>query len=70
MGKKTYPSTVPFFLINLTYLWTSPMQFHPSPRNPGLQVQLYDPLVLLHTASALHLCVPVAHSSISKNKRL
>ena len=32
---------------------------------PGLQVQLYDPWVLLHTASALHLCVPVAYSLIS-----
>ena len=41
------------------------MQFLPSPENPGLQVQLYDPFILLHTASAPHLFVPEVHSSTS-----
>ena len=31
-----------------------------------LHVQLYDPLVLLQTASALQECFPVEHSSKSK----
>ena len=39
-----------------------PLQVCPSPEYPGLHVQLYDPLVLLHTASALQLCFPLAHS--------
>ena len=45
-----------------------PVHVCPSPEYPGLHVQLYDPLVLLHTASALHLCDPLAHSSISEKK--
>ena len=39
-----------------------PLQVCPSPEYPGLHVQLYDPLVLLQTASALQLCFPLAHS--------
>ena len=31
-------------------------------------MQLYAPLVLLHTASTLQLCVPVTHSSISEKE--
>ena len=42
-----------------------PLQVRPSPEYPGLHVQLYDPLVLLHTASALQLCFTSAHSSTS-----
>ena len=38
----------------------------PLPVNPGLQEQLNDPLVLLHTALSLQLCLSDAHSSISK----
>ena len=30
-----------------------PLQVRPSPEYPELQVQLYDPLLLLHTALAL-----------------
>ena len=45
-----------------------PLQVLPSPEYPGLHVQLYDPLVLLHAASALHLFLSVAHSSISDRK--
>ena len=37
---------------------------------PCLHVQLYDPLVLLHTASALHFVLPVAHWSISEKTLL
>ena len=50
---------------------TSPisLQFFPSPEYPGLHEQLYDHLVLLHTASALQLCCPLAHSSISDKER-
>ena len=43
-----------------------PLQDHPSPEYPGLHEQLYEPSVLLHTASALQLCSSVPHSSISK----
>ena len=43
-----------------------PLQFRPSPENPDLQVQLYDPLLLLHTALALQCFNPSAHSSTSK----
>ena len=31
-------------------------------------MQLYDPLVLLHILYTLHLCVLIAHSSISQTK--
>jgi len=44
------------------------LQFFPSPWYPGLHVQLYEPLVLLQTASELQLWVSVAHSSISETK--
>ena len=43
-----------------------PLQSRPSPTYPGLQVQFNDPLVLLHNASALQLCVPATHSSMSE----
>ena len=43
-----------------------PLQVRPSPEYPGLQVQLYDPLLLLHTASALQCFNPTAHSSTSE----
>ena len=43
-----------------------PLHICPLPEYPGLHVQLCDPLVLLHTASALQLCVPVRHSSESE----
>ena len=42
-------------------------QLLPSPTYPALQVQLYEPIVLLHTATWLQLCSPVEHSSISGN---
>ena len=45
-----------------------PWHSRPSPWYPGLQAQLYAPLVLLHTASTLQLCVPVTHSSISEKE--
>ena len=46
-------------------LWLLPAQFLPSPRNPGLHVQLKDPLVLLQMAWTLQLSVFMAHSSIA-----
>ena len=43
-----------------------PVQFFPSPVNPGLHVQLKDPWLLLQNASELQLwCVSTTHSSIS-----
>ena len=42
-------------------------QFLSSPTYPALQVQLYEPIVLLHTATWLQVCSPVEHSSISGN---
>ena len=45
-----------------------PVQFRPSPVYPGLHSQMCDPLVLLHTASKLQLCVADAHSSTSEIK--
>ena len=50
------------YLINRTVL---PLQVRPSPVNPGLHLQRYDPSVLSHIASALQLDVPSAHSFIS-----
>ena len=47
-----------------------PEQDSPSPEYPGLHIQLYDPLVLLHTASTLQLCCPLAHSSTSEKGAL
>ena len=45
-----------------------PVHVRPFPEYPGLHVQLYDSLVLLHTVSALQLCVSLAHSSMSERK--
>ena len=42
-----------------------PEQLYPSPVYPCLHVQLNEPLVLLHTAKWLQLCVPDAHSLTS-----
>ena len=42
-----------------------PLQVRPSPVDPGLHLQRYDPLVLLHIASALQLDFPSAHSFTS-----
>ena len=41
------------------------MQLLPSPEYPGLQVQLWDPLVLLQTALMSQLWRLIVHSSIS-----
>ena len=44
-----------------------PVQFFPSPVNPGLHVQLKDPWLLLQNASELQLLsVSTTHSSISE----
>ena len=44
-----------------------PVQFFPSPVNPGLHVQLKDPWVSSQNASELQLwCVSTTHSSISE----
>ena len=40
----------------------------PSPAKPGLHVQVWEPKVLAQLAFLSHLCVPVLHSSISKDK--
>lgn len=45
------------------------MHSRPSPKYPGIQEQLNDPLVLLHVALIWQLCVPVAHSLISVKKK-
>ena len=46
-----------------------PEQLNPSPENPLLQVQVYDPFVLLHVALRLQLLAPgEEHSSISTIK--
>ena len=41
----------------------------PSPMKPGLQVHVYDPIVLEHSASKLQSELPVSHSLISIKKR-
>ena len=45
-----------------------PVHVSPSPEYPGMHVQLYDPLILSQIASALQICVSVAHSSMSERK--
>ena len=54
-------------LIQLSYttIVNLPLQVRPSPEYPGLQVQRYEPLVLLHSELALQLSFPVEHSSMS-----
>ena len=51
---------------NMQYSIGLPVQVRPFPEYPDLHWQLCDPLILWHSASALQLWVPVAHSSISK----
>ena len=43
------------------------MHFFPSPEYPGLQVQLYDPWVLLQTAFTSQVWVLFLHSSLSND---
>ena len=44
-----------------------PWQVYPSPVNPGLQEQLYDPTTFVQLAFfLLQLCVSLAHSSMSE----
>ena len=45
-----------------------PVQLLPSPVYPGLQVQLWDPSVLLHTALMSQLWVLIIHSSVSRKE--
>ena len=40
----------------------------PSPAKPGLHVHVWEPKVLAQLAFLSHLCFPVLHSSISKDK--
>ena len=53
---------------NVLYVFvhSSPVQFHPSPKYPGLHVQLYDPMMLWQTAFELQLWVPRSHSLMSE----
>ena len=44
-----------------------PMHFFPSPEYPGLQVQLYDPLLLLQTAFTSQVWDLFLHSSTSND---
>ena len=46
-----------------------PLQTVPSPVNPCLQVQLYEPSLLAQSAFSSHGLVPKEHSSISKGDR-
>ncbi len=46
----------------------SPVQFCPAPVYPGLQVQLYEPRVLLQSACTPQTRVDSAHSSMSIEK--
>ena len=46
------------------------LQLYPSPSNPGLQEQLYDPKVLIHSASWWHLLSSSKHSSMSTREVL
>ena len=45
-----------------------PVQLLPSPEYPGVQVQLWDPSVLLHTALMSQLWVLIIHSSVSRKE--
>ena len=57
------------FFLCLLPVKAPPVQACPSPEYPGLQEQLYEPLVLMHIAPALQLNVPKAHSSTSKHEK-
>ena len=46
-----------------------PLQTVPSPVNPCLQLQLYEPSLLAQSAFSSHGLVPKEHSSISKGDR-
>ena len=50
-------------------LRTEPSQSRPFPTNPGLHVQLFDPLVLLQKASILQSCNPSTHSLMSERMK-
>ena len=45
-----------------------PLQFFPSPSNPSLQRQLYEPSLLEQLAFTSHGLVSEAHSSISNGE--
>ena len=44
---------------------SSPVHFLPSPEYPALHAQVYDPIILLHTALTPQLLELAEHSSIS-----
>lgn len=44
---------------------TIPVQFHPSPVYPFLQLQVKEPITLAHKPLSLQLCVPISHSFMS-----
>lgn len=52
------------------YVCVWPEQKKPSPENPSLHVQRYEPIVLWHSALLLHLCVPFEHSSRSATQNV
>ena len=54
-------------MTKLASLQNLPAQVTPSPSNPVLQVQVYEPSVFSQSALSLQLCAPVTHSSISSN---
>lgn len=47
----------------------SPVQKNPSPENPSLHMQRYEPMVFIQSALLLHKWVPLEHSSRSGTKR-
>lgn len=53
-----------------SYLVFSPSHVNPSPVNPFLHQQLYDPSVLLHVAFTWQSSIPCVHSSTSVKKIL
>ena len=56
-------------LLSYNDLLFSPLQVNPSPVNPFLHEQLYDPSVLLHVAFTWQSLIPCVHSSTSVKKK-
>ena len=52
--------------VHYVFVYSSPVQFHPSPKYPGLHVQLQDPLMLWQIALELQLFVLPSHSLMSE----
>ena len=68
MLDKRFVTRILYSLMTFSWLIYVPVHLFPLPVYPGLQVQRYEPMVLVHCASKWHAGGEAVHSSISAAK--